>query len=140
MKTMNTRLRRMLLGVTVAIGLYVGLWAQLAPEAFYRSFPGFGRHWIDLDGPYNEHFIRDVGGLYLALGIASVAAILSRSAAPGRVIGLAWALFGVLHFGYHALHLPGGAIDIVGNVASLGVSAVLGLVLVLPTPTVEVAR
>lgn len=129
---MNTLLRRTVLAVTVLIGAYVGLWAEFFPRAFYTSFPGFGLHWIDVDGPFNEHLIRDVGSLYLALGIGSLAAMMARSATPGRVIGLAWALFGVLHFGYHVQHLEGSAVDIAGNIVSLGLSLALGVVLVFP--------
>lgn len=144
MKSMNTTFRRVLLGIAAVLGLYVGFWAAFLPEAFYSSFPGFGLHWIDVDGPYNEHLVRDIGGLYLALGAGSLAAIFSRSAAPGRVIGLAWALFGVLHFGYHLLHLRGSAVDVAGNIVSLGLSAALGVLLLLParprTETAEVAR
>jgi hypothetical protein len=129
---MNTPLRRVLLAVTVLIGGYVGIWAEFFPNAFYTSFPGFGLHWIDVDGAFNEHLIRDVGSLYIALGAGSLAAIISRSAMPGRVVGLAWAIFGVLHFGYHVRHLKGSSVDIVGNIMTLGVSALLGLVLLLP--------
>lgn len=128
----NTPLRRVLLALGVALGAYVGGWAFAAPDAFYRSFPGFGLHWIDVDGPFNEHLIRDVGALYLGLGAASLAAALSRSAQPGRVVGLAWAVFGVLHFGYHALHPEGSAADVAGALISLGLSALLGLALLLP--------
>ena len=130
---MNTRYRRVLLAVTVVIGAYVGVWAGFFPHSFYTSFPGFGLHWIDVDGPYNEHLIRDVGSLYLALGAGSLAAVFSRDAAPGRVIGLAWGLFGVLHFGYHVLHLEGSTTDIVGNIVTLGLSALAGILLALPS-------
>lgn len=129
---MNTPIRRVLLAVTVLIGGYVGLWAEFFPNAFYASFPGFGLHWIDIDGAFNEHLIRDVGSLYLALGAGSLAAIISRSAMPGQVVGVAWSVFGVLHFGYHALNPEGSAVDIVGSVVSLGISALLGIVLLLP--------
>ena len=128
----NTPLRRTLLGIGVALGAYVGGWAFFAPAAFYRSFPGFGLHWIDVDGPFNEHLIRDVGALYLGLGAASLAAALTRSAQPGRIVGLAWAAFGILHFGYHASHLEGSAGDRIGTLLSLGLSALLGLALLLP--------
>ncbi|MGW2094408.1 hypothetical protein [Promicromonospora sukumoe] len=130
---MNTIYRRVLLLATVAIGAYVGVWAAFFPESFYVSFPGFGLHWIDVDGPYNEHLIRDVGSLYLALGAGSLAAALSRSALPGRVLGLVWTVFGVLHLVYHLAHLHGSVLDVVGNVVSLGGSALLGILLMLPT-------
>lgn len=128
----NTPLRRTLLGIGVALGAYVGGWAFFAPAAFYRSFPGFGLHWIDVDGPFNEHLIREVGALYLGLAAASLASALARSAQPGRIVGLAWAVFGTLHFGYHASHLEGSTGDRIGTLVSLGLSALLGLALLLP--------
>ena len=137
---MNTPSRRIVLGITVIIGLYVGIWAQFFPDAFYSSFPGVGLHWIDVDGPFNEHLIRDVGSFYLGLAAASLVAMLHRSALPGRIAGVAWGLFGVLHYGYHLLHLEGSAADIVGNVVSLGISAAAGILLALPPRRVGPGR
>ena len=99
---MSMTLRRLLLWVTAAIGAYVGLWASFWPASFYDSFPGLGRIWIAVDGPFNEHLIRDVGGLYLGLAVASAAATFSRSPDAGRVIGVAWVVFGLPHLIYHA--------------------------------------
>ena len=90
--------------MTAALGLYVGAWAATLPQSFYDWFPGLGLIWISVDGPYNEHLIRDVGSLYLALSAASVAATFSRTADAGRVVGVAWAVFGLPHFAYHAAH------------------------------------
>lgn len=133
---MSIRLRRILLWATAAIGGYVGLWASVWPSAFYASFPGLGRIWIAVDGPFNEHLIRDVGGLYLGLAAASAAATFSRSPDAGRVIGVAWAVFGVPHFVYHAGHFATMApIDAVGNALTLGSSLILGAVLMLPGPS-----
>ncbi|MDO9396803.1 MAG: hypothetical protein Q7T71_09680 [Herbiconiux sp.] len=129
---MNTPFRRILLALTVVLGLYVGLWAQFFPTAFHDSFPGFGLHWIDVDGPYNEHLVRDVGSFYLALSAISIVALCSRSALPGRIAGVGWGVFGVLHYGYHLMHLEGSTVDVIGTVVSLGVSAALGIVLALP--------
>jgi hypothetical protein len=129
----NTNLRRTLLVITAILAAYVGIWAEVFPRSFYDAFPGFGLTWISEDGPFNEHLVRDVGGLYLGLGAATVAAIFSRSATPGRVVGLAWSLFGILHFGYHLLHLEGTIVDRVGNVVSLGLSLLLGILLLLPS-------
>src|SRR5665213_1057837 len=98
---MNTILRRILLGILVLLAAFVGLWAAAFPHAFYSSFPGFGLTWISTDGPFNEHLIRDVGGLYLGFGAAALAAAISRSAIPGRVVGIGWSLFGIVHLTYH---------------------------------------
>jgi hypothetical protein len=137
---MNTPLRRVLLGVAAALGVYVGLWAYAAPDSFYRAFPGFGLHWIDAAGAYDEHLIRDVGAFYLGLAAASAAAAVTRSALPGRVVGLAWAVFGVLHFGFHALHLEGSTVDQVGTLVSLGLSLLLGVVLLFPSRRPELSE
>jgi hypothetical protein len=136
---MNTPLRRVLLAITAVLGLYVGIWAQFFPEQFYTSFPGLGLHWIDIDGPLNEHLIRDVGSAYLGLSAASLVGMLHRSALPGRVAGVAWGVFGVLHFGYHALHPEGTAVDIAGTLFFLGLSAAFAILLALPSRSPVVA-
>jgi hypothetical protein len=129
---MNTIFRRVVLGVLAALGLYVGVWAAGFPSSFFSSFPGFGLHWIDEAGAYDEHLIRDVGAMYLALTAVTLVALFARSAAPGRLVGLAWTVFGAIHFAFHITHLEGSALDRVGNVISLGVSLVLGILLLLP--------
>lgn len=129
---MNTPSRRVILALTAAIGLYVGGWAETLPRSFYSAFPGLGLHWISMDGAYDEHLIRDVGSFYLALTAVSIAGIVARSAVVGRVAGLGWAVFGVLHFGYHVTHLDGSFIDQAGNVVTLGISAMLGIALLFP--------
>lgn len=135
---MNTSARRVLLALTAAIGLYVGAWAEFLPRSFYTSFPGLGRHWISMGGAYDEHLIRDVGGFYLALTAVSIAGIIARSAVVGRIAGLGWAVFGVLHFAYHVTHPDGAFIDRAGNVVTLGISAILGIVLLFPVRTPRV--
>jgi hypothetical protein len=128
-------IRRVILWVTAALGLYVGAWAAGAPQTFYDFFPGLGFIWISVDGPYNEHLIRDVGSLYLALSAASVAATFSRTADAGRVVGVAWTVFGIPHFAYHASHfghMP--LVDVLGNIVSLGAGLLLGIALMLPGP------
>jgi hypothetical protein len=132
---MNLTTRRVILWVTAAIGAYVGAWASFWPASFYDTFPGLGRIWISIDGPYNEHLIRDVGGLYLGLAAASAAAAFSRTPDAGRVIGVAWTVFGLPHLIYHARHFAEMApIDAVGNAITLGSSLILGVVLMLPGP------
>ena len=129
---MNTPSRRVVLTLTALAGLYVGVWAGFFPCGFYTAFPGFGLHWVSMDGAYDEHLIRDVGSFYLALTAISVAGIIARSAVPGRIAGLGWTVFGVLHFAYHAMHLDGSLVDKAGNIITLGISAILGIVLLVP--------
>jgi hypothetical protein len=56
------------------------MWTLLVPHSFYDDFPLPGRDWVSTLGPYNEHFVRDVGALNLALGVllASAAVLLER--------------------------------------------------------------
>lgn len=128
-------IRRIILWATAVLGLYVGVWAAVFPLSFYDSFPGLGFIWISVDGPYNEHLIRDVGSLYLALAAAGIAATFSRTPDAGRVVGVAWAVFGIPHFAYHAAHFGDmAAADVIGNTVSLGASLLLGIALMLPGP------
>jgi hypothetical protein len=143
---MNTILRRIPLGILAILAIFVGLWAAAFPHAFYSSFPGFGLHWISDDGPYNEHLVRDVGALYLGFAAAAVAAALTKSAAPGRVVGIGWALFGILHISYHLGRPEGSAFDQVGTIVTLAIDLLLGVLLAMPgrrsrdAVAIEVAR
>ncbi|WP_222706365.1 hypothetical protein [Aeromicrobium terrae] len=111
--------------------LYVGGWAGLFPRSFYDDFPGLNRYWVSVDGPYNEHLVRDVGGLYLALALAGILALLWRDRRSMVMLGAAWAIFSALHLGYHLDHLdPLSTADKIGEVAALSISFVLALVLI----------
>lgn len=131
---MGVRTRRWLLLVTALLAVFVGGWAGGAPRSWYDSFPGLGLHWLPVLGPYNEHLIRDVGALYLALAVLSVGAALR----PGqdylvRLTGAVWLVFSVAHLGYHLLHLDMyGPLDKLLNVVALGYFVVVGAVLLLP--------
>ncbi len=130
---MNTRTRRTILLVTAVIGLYVGLWAAALPRSFYDSFPGLGSVWVAVDGPFNEHLVRDVGALYVALAAASIVSAVSSRADGGRAVGTAWLVFSIPHLAYHLGHLDGFAVrDVVGQVVSLSTTVVLAVPLILP--------
>ena len=111
----------------------VGLWASIAPQSFYRSFPGGGRHWVSVLGPYNEHLVRDVGGLYLSLLAISVWAVVRSQPEITRLAGVTWLVFSLPHLAFHAAHLDRfGLADQVGNMVTLGGTVVLATVLLLP--------
>jgi hypothetical protein len=113
-----------------------GLWALAAPRSFYDSFPGAGRVWVGVDGPYNEHLMRDVGALLTALAVLNAYAFINRSAPATRAAGLGIAVFSAPHVVYHAATadlLPVG--DAIANVASLALGLALGLALAIsPRP------
>ncbi|MDX6278797.1 MAG: hypothetical protein QOJ72_2925 [Nocardioidaceae bacterium] len=130
---MTTRIHRVILAVLVVTGAVVGVWATGWPQGFYDAFPGFDRHWVSMDGPYNQHLVRDVGAAYLALAVLGSYAL--RLAMPElvRVAGAAWLVFGGLHFAYHLGHLGMfGTSDKILNVVALGGSVVLAAALLVP--------
>ncbi|WP_308799015.1 hypothetical protein [Agromyces silvae] len=132
---MNTLWRRLFLWLLAALGVFVGGWALVAPREFYDSFPFppvFGP-WVSGDGPFNEHLIRDVGSLYLALAAASAVAALMRRADASVAVGVAWLVFSVPHLVYHLGHLDHLApIDAIGQPISLAASLVLAIPLCIP--------
>ena len=131
---MESRSRAVVLGLLTLSGLYVGVWATGWPRGFYDTFPGFHRVWVGVDGPYNEHLVRDVGGLYLGLAVAGCVALVLRQRAAFLVLGVAWTVFSIPHLAYHASHLDeyDDLLDKVLNVVALGATLLLALVLLLP--------
>jgi hypothetical protein len=89
------------------------------------------------DGPYNEHLVRDFGGLNLALAVVTAAALASRRASMATTVALAWLAYGIPHFTYHLHHLDlYDGIDVVGNV--VGTFSTVGAALLVLLP--QVAR
>ena len=128
---MNYRLWiRIALGYLALVSVQIGAWALLAPRSFYDGFPGLGRAWVSVDGPYNEHLVRDVGALNLALtAIFVLAAVsLSRSLIVGAAI--AAMVWGVPHLVYHLVNTGGlSASDLTLSLTGLVLFAGLPLAL-----------
>jgi hypothetical protein len=124
------RVDRIALVVLAVAFATVGAWAQFAPRRFYDDFPGAGRHWVSGDGPFNEHFVRDVGGLNLALALIAVAALVTGSTLLGRVAGLAALVYSLPHAVYHSAHLDmfDESVDKIGLAVSLWGTVVLAAV------------
>jgi hypothetical protein len=129
---MNIRIKQVLTGILALTGVDAGLWACWWPRQFYDSFPGFGHHWVMGLGPYNEHLVRDVGGLYLALAIVAIWATVRPRAEVFAMVGLGWLGFNIPHAIYHLRHLDMfDRVDQVGNVVTLvGVTVLAALLLV----------
>jgi hypothetical protein len=96
---------RIILGVSTFTAGMLGIWATLSPRGFYDTFPGGGRHWISLNGPYNEHFIRDFGALNLALAVVTGVALVTLVPLLVRTAAVAGLAFAVPHLVYHLRHL-----------------------------------
>ena len=139
---MTILLRRSVLAFFVLQAAFVGSWAAFAPESWFQSFPGFGRHWLPILGSYNEHLARDVGTLYLGLMVLSLGAIFRVSDDYlVRLTGASWTLFNALHLIYHIDHLSMyTGIDWWGNLNSLVLTLVAGMLLLIPSPTAKVSR
>ncbi|MFI1995202.1 hypothetical protein [Actinoplanes sp. NPDC020271] len=109
----------------------VGVWAGAFPLSFYRDFPWPGAHWVSALGPYDEHLVRDVGGLYLALLVLSVAAL--RRPALRATAGGAWLVFSAEHFLWHAVHLDAfPPFHQVASSVALSLPLLLAVTLLLP--------
>ena len=102
MRDTTTRVLLIIIGIGNAV---VGLWAAVAPQSFYDDFPGAGRHWVAVDGPYNEHLVRDVGVLNLALAAIVVAVLLRPERYLVMVVAAAELVYSTPHFLYHLAHL-----------------------------------
>jgi hypothetical protein len=124
--------------VWAAASVQLGIWATFAPRSFYDDFPGFGREWVRVDGPYNEHLVRDFGALNLALAVVTIAALITFSRPLVIAVAIAWLAWGVPHLVYHLRHLDvlstGDKVANVFLLGSLPVLAVVVLVLTLQRP------
>ena len=96
---------RILVGALAAIQFYIGLWALFLPVAFYEAFPYGGTPWVALLPPYNEHLVRDVGWLNLALTVITVWAAISLARSLVLAVLAGWLVADLPHLVYHAAHL-----------------------------------
>ena len=86
------------------VNLVWGAWAVVAPHHFFDTFPGLGLHWTASYPPFNQHLTIDLGATMLTLAVLFAGAAIADRPAVSWLTGIATALFGTLHFGYHALH------------------------------------
>ena len=98
---------RILLAILALLEVMIGIWASLAPMSFYASFPIPGHNWVSLLPPYNEHLIRDVGELSLALTVVLAAAAFTGDRLLSAVATAAVAIYAVPHAVFHFVHLDG---------------------------------
>jgi len=101
---------RICLALIAVIGFGVGVWALAWPLSFYGAFPGCGLTWVSVDGPYNEHLVRDVGALSLSLGAFAAFSFFRPGWIEPRVVGISATFYALPHFVYHSskleLYLP----------------------------------
>lgn len=113
-----------------------GLAMLLAPQRWYHAVPG-----VVFTGPFNPHFVRDIGAAYLsaAVGLGWRAAAGAR-AWPAAALG---ALFLLLHAGVHLvetlLGLCGWA-QFAADVPGVVLPALMALALALPGRSIREVR
>ena len=122
------RIALVALGVPNALA---GLWAVLAPDSWYDSFPGFDPRLVAAEPPYNAHLGTDAGAGLLASGFVLLAAAWlgdRRSVCFGIS---AFLVFAVPHTLWHALNESPGltAAEDARNVGTLVFSVVAAIVL-----------
>jgi hypothetical protein len=120
---------RLILGVLGAIQATDGLYALFAPRSFYDDFP-LGRGWVEALPAYNEHLLRDVGGLFLATAVVLIAAAIWLDRRLVLVACVSFLAFAIPHTTWHFFNLgPYGTFDTVANVIALSFMVVGPLVI-----------
>lgn len=95
--------------VLVAIGLSQvidGFYALFDPRGFYNDFPA-GRGWVAAYPAYNEHLTRDLGALFLAVGVLLLLASVWLSRRLVIAATVSWLVFAIPHTLYHLLNAAG---------------------------------
>jgi hypothetical protein len=82
------------------VEIVVGLFATLAPRAFYDYVP-----WVDLIPPFSEHLMRDYGAMNLSLALVFVVAVVTMERRTVRIALGAYLLFAIPHLIFHLTHL-----------------------------------
>lgn len=99
---------RILISALVAFYLLTGLYIAILPHEFYLSAPGASD-----TGPYNMHFVRDVGFAFLT-SAAAIGYGLYAGQKPVMVFGSIWLLMhGLFHlslWALHGMHFDGAAL------------------------------
>jgi len=109
-----------------------GIWALFFPHDFYSSFPGFGHQWVSIDGPYNEHLIRDVGAFFLAMATLISLTLTAPRLVTVRATATCLLVFNLPHWLYHLVHLhmlP--LMDQIGNVVTLSLAVLIPILVLL---------
>ena len=106
--------------------LLIGAWATFAPSGWFDNFPGAGRNWLPLYGPYDEHLVADVGSTFLALGVLLFLAAVWMDR---RVVIAAVVAYLVYQVPHTIFHLANDDVLSSGDQVANGITLVLANVL-----------
>jgi len=127
------RHRGWIAGLLLVLGVpqgLLGVWALFAPHSFYANLGIGSGHWVAALGAYDEHLVRDIGSLFIGLGVLMVIAAIRLQRSLTYIAVAVWLTFAVPHTIWHMFNLgPYSATDAVANVISLGWTVVGGLVI-----------
>lgn len=124
---------RIINAAAVLLGLFLvanGAWMTLFPAAWYARVPG-----VTETGPFNNHFVVDIGLLYGTLGMAWITGVFWHRGRPG--LWLVSAVWLTCHALFHLSHvIPEGNIMLMLTRDFIGVTlpALLGVLLVAVAP------
>jgi len=94
-----------ILGVVALVSLANGAWMLIGPRCWYEGLPAG----VPDTGPFNAHFVRDIGCAFLAVG-AGLAVAARRAEWRVPLVGVA-ALFALAHAILHVADTVSGALD-----------------------------
>jgi hypothetical protein len=129
---MGTRLRPALAAIlALAMGAN-GLAMLLAGRWWYGAVPG-----VTETGPFNPHFVKDIGAAYLVVGVA-LGWLAFRASPAARGAAIAAALFLGLHAAIHlAEAVPMGMADLARDLPGVFLPALLAAWIAVPYPRLE---
>ena len=116
--------------LAVAMGAN-GLVMLAAGPWWYGAVPG-----VPMTGPFNPHFVKDIGAAYLTAGLGLGWLALRPTEAVARGAALAGALFLVLHAGIHLIEAvgnPAGLADLARDFPGVILPAILALWIAWPS-------
>ncbi|MCR9277026.1 MAG: hypothetical protein NXH85_03555 [Pseudomonadaceae bacterium] len=122
-------LEKLTIGIACLLGLAMlanGVFMTLAPEAWYWAVPG-----VPDRGPFNQHFVRDIGFIYALGGVAFVyGALFAQNRTFLWALPAAWL---TVHAAFHVWEVIVGICGpeaLVEDFAGVTVPALLGVALV----------
>lgn len=124
-----TRLIRAGLFILFLDQLIVGGWNAISPETFYRYFPT-----VDLTPPFSEHYARDFGGATLGIAFLLGLSFVKPKAHFVIPTALAFSIYSVPHYFYHASNLEGATvIEAIGLTSANAIVSLIGIGIILAT-------
>lgn len=98
--------------------IITGIWGVVAPEEWFRSFPGFGPRFVSGHPPFNHHLAGDAAAGFLATGVGLGLAAVSGHRRTVQLACLVYLTFSIPHFLYHAFH-PAPVLSASGDLLNL---------------------